>query len=117
MLLVTGFATVSQISIVKYRVSSKSCVTVELIHVTSQILMIRGNSNNVIDHPLPKDFVSADGVSHHAWTSGPPIWSIFVKLKKFLSSFLVKFQASILDESHHLLVKLSCKSACENLDV
>jgi len=31
--------------------------------------------------------------------------------------FLTKFQVSILNESHHLLVKLSCKSACENLDV
>jgi len=30
--------------------------------------------------------------------------------------FLVKFQASALDESHHLLIKLSCKSACDNLD-
>jgi len=29
----------------------------------------------------------------------------------------MKFQVSILNESHHLLVKLSCKSACENLDV
>jgi len=26
----------------------------------------------------------------------------------------VKFQAFILDESHNLLLKLSCKSACEN---
>jgi len=44
-------------------------------------------------------------------------YSIFVELKNFESWCLVKFQASILDESHHLLVKLSCKSACENIDV
>jgi len=30
--------------------------------------------------------------------------------------FSGKFQASTLDESHHLLIKLSCKNACENLD-
>jgi len=29
----------------------------------------------------------------------------------------MKFQVSILNESHHLLEKLSCKIACENLDV
>jgi len=29
----------------------------------------------------------------------------------------MKFQVSILNESHHLLVQLSCNSACENLDV
>ena len=33
------------------------------------------------------------------------------------SLFLIKFQVSILNESHNLFVKLSCKSACENLDV
>jgi len=38
-------------------------------------------------------------------------------MKNLKSWFLVKFQASILDESRHLLVKVSCKSACENLDV
>jgi len=43
--------------------------------------------------------------------------SIFVELKNFKSSFLIKFQVSILNESHHLLVKPSCKSAGENLDV
>jgi len=43
--------------------------------------------------------------------------SIFVELKYFKSLFLIKFQVSILNGSHHLLVKLSCKSACENLDV
>jgi len=43
--------------------------------------------------------------------------SIFVELKNFKSLFLIKFQVSILNESHHLLVKLSCKSPCENLDV
>jgi len=31
--------------------------------------------------------------------------------------FSVKFQASILDESHNFLVKLSCKSVRESLDV
>jgi len=30
--------------------------------------------------------------------------------------FLVKFLTSTLDQSHHLLVKISCKNACENLD-
>jgi len=29
----------------------------------------------------------------------------------------VKFQVSTLDDSHHLLEKLSCNSACENLDL
>jgi len=43
--------------------------------------------------------------------------SIFVALKNFKSLFLIKFQVSILNESHYLLVKLPCKSACENLDV
>jgi len=38
-------------------------------------------------------------------------WQI---LRKF---FLVKFQASILDESHPLRVKVSCKSPFQNLDV
>jgi len=38
-------------------------------------------------------------------------------LKYFKSLFSINFQVSILNESHHLLVKLSCKSACENLDV
>jgi len=28
--------------------------------------MIRGNSNDFINHPLPKDFVSAHGASYHA---------------------------------------------------
>jgi len=41
---------------------------------------------------------------------------IFIELKRFSSLFVVKFQASILDESHHLLVKLSCKADYENLD-
>jgi len=40
----------------------------------------------------------------------------FIELTKFKSLFLVKFQASVLAKSHHLLVKLSCKSACENID-
>jgi len=31
----------------------------------------------------------------------------------FKSLYLAKFQVSTLDESHHLLVKRSCKSACE----
>ena len=42
--------------------------------------------------------------------------SIFIELTSFLSLFLVKFQASVLDESHHLIVKLSCKTDHENLD-
>ena len=43
--------------------------------------------------------------------------SIFVELKNFKRLFLIKFQVSILNERHHLLVNPSCKSACENLDV
>jgi len=34
--------------------------------------MIRGNTSDFIDHPLPTDYVSAHGVSHHAWAPGPP---------------------------------------------
>jgi len=37
-------------------------------------------------------------------------------LTSFESLFLVKFEASTLGESHQLFVKLSCKSACENID-
>ena len=42
--------------------------------------------------------------------------SAFIESASFKSLFLVKFQVSSLDESQHLLVKLSCESACENLD-
>jgi len=42
--------------------------------------------------------------------------SLFVGLASFKSLFLVNFQASNLVENHHLLVKHSCKNACENLD-
>jgi len=38
------------------------------------------------------------------------IKSTFTELTSFESSFLVKFQACTLDESHHLLVKLPCKT-------
>jgi len=34
--------------------------------------MIRGNTSDFIDHPLPKDSVSAHGASNHAWAPGPP---------------------------------------------
>ena len=34
--------------------------------------MIRGNTSDFIDHPLPKYFESAHGASHHAWTPGLP---------------------------------------------
>jgi len=37
-------------------------------------------------------------------------------LTSFQSLFLVNFQISTLNESHHFLVKLSCKSVYENLD-
>jgi len=47
----------------------------------------------------------------------PNTQPIFVELKSFKSLFLMKFQVSILNESHHLLVQRSCNSACENLDV
>jgi len=40
----------------------------------------------------------------------------FIELTSFKSLFLGKFQVSTLDENQHLLVKLSCESACENLD-
>jgi len=33
--------------------------------------MICGKTSDFIDHPLPKDFVSAHGASHHAWAPGP----------------------------------------------
>ena len=36
------------------------------------ILMIRGNTTDFIDHPLPKDSISAYGASHHAWAPVPP---------------------------------------------
>jgi len=42
--------------------------------------------------------------------------SAFIESASFKSLFLVKFQVSTLDENQHLLVKLSCQSACENLD-
>ena len=53
---------------------------------------------------------------------GAFFWRFFLKncvqieLTGFKSLFLVKFQASTLDQNHHLLVKVSCESACENLD-
>jgi len=69
--LLTGFVTVSQNpSIVKCNVVSKSCVTLELTYVTSQNYVINindlRNTNDVIDHPLPEDSVSAHGASHDA---------------------------------------------------
>ena len=42
--------------------------------------------------------------------------SAFIELTSFKSLFLVNFQISTLNESHHFLVKLSCKSVCENND-
>jgi len=42
--------------------------------------------------------------------------STFSELTSFKSLFSVKFQAPTLDVSHHLLLHLSCKSACENRD-
>jgi len=41
--------------------------------------------------------------------------SALIELTSFKILFLVTFQVSALDESHRLLVKLPCKSACENL--
>jgi len=35
--------------------------------------MMRSNTSDFIDHPLPKDCISAHGASHHAWTPGPTI--------------------------------------------
>jgi len=37
-------------------------------------------------------------------------------LTNFSSLFLVHFNVSILDESHHLLIKRLCKTDSENLD-
>ena len=34
--------------------------------------MICGNTSDFIDHPLPKNFVSAHGASHHVWAPDPP---------------------------------------------
>jgi len=34
--------------------------------------MICGNTIDTIDHPLPKRFKSAHGVSNDAWAPGPP---------------------------------------------
>jgi len=31
-----------------------------------------GNTSDLIDHSLPKHFVSAHEASHHAWAPGPP---------------------------------------------
>jgi len=44
------------------------------------------------------------------------IKSDFVELTSFKSLFLVNFQVYTLNESQHFLLKLSCKSVCENLD-
>jgi len=40
--------------------------------ITSYILMTCGNTSDFIDHPLPRQFVSAHGASHHVWAPGPP---------------------------------------------
>jgi len=37
-------------------------------------------------------------------------------MDKFKSLFLVNVQTYILDQSHYMFVKLSCESACENID-
>jgi len=44
--------------------------------------MIRGNTSEFIDHPQPKDSVSAHGASDHDWTSHHlnPALSIVVHL-------------------------------------
>jgi len=42
--------------------------------------------------------------------------STFIELRSFKSLFLVNFQVSTLNESRHLLEKISCKSVSENLD-
>jgi len=77
MLLLTGFVKVSQnSSIVKSRVITNNCVTVELTYVTSEDYVINindlRNTNDFIDHPLPKDSVAPLGASHHAWVPGSP---------------------------------------------
>jgi len=42
--------------------------------------------------------------------------SIFIEFTRFSSLFLVNFHVFILNESHHLLIKRSCKTDGENLD-
>jgi len=42
--------------------------------------------------------------------------SAFIELTSFQSLFLLNYQVSTLNESHHFLVKHSCESACGNLD-
>ena len=66
-------------------------------------------------------------LKHHPWNvhvSGVFSWTIvfrfkptneksaFIELRSF-KSLIVKFQASTLDQCHHLLINLSCKSASE----
>jgi len=33
--------------------------------------MTCGNTGDLVDHPLPKYFLSAHGASHHAWAPDP----------------------------------------------
>ena len=42
--------------------------------------------------------------------------SVFSELRSFKSLFFVNLQVATWNESHHLLVKLSCESVYENLD-
>ena len=35
--------------------------------------MVRGNTSDLIGHPLPKDSISAHGASHHGWAPAPPL--------------------------------------------
>ena len=42
--------------------------------------------------------------------------SAFIEVTSFKNLFLVKFQASASVESHHLIIKRSCKTACKHLD-
>jgi len=34
--------------------------------------MTCGNTGDLVDHPLPKYFLSAHGASHYAWAPDPP---------------------------------------------
>ena len=64
--------------------------------------------------PLVFKVLSIKGTYFWAFLLNDTVY--LIEFTKFKSLCLVNFQASVLAKSHHLLVKLSCKSACENID-
>jgi len=56
-------------------------------------LTINGNTCDFIDHPLPKDSVSAHGASHHAWAPGPHNLNpaLHIDVVSYKQKFLQKF--------------------------